>query len=78
MTMQPSPSNPIEARKQAVRAHLRSMILWSCGGGVAALGVILFAAEARWLVLPIVLVGLVAALYHQRQVKRILNHRDEY
>ncbi|MEJ4099429.1 hypothetical protein V5S96_03510 [Corynebacterium mastitidis] len=78
MTMQPSPSNPIEARKQAARAHLRSMILWSCGGGVAAMGVLFFAPEAQWLVLPLVLVGLVGAFYHQRQVKRILSHRDEY
>lgn len=76
MTMQPRPDNPIEARKQEVRAHLRSMLAWAGGGAVAGLGVIVFATQMWWLAVAIVGIALVASLHHRKKIQEIVNYKD--
>ncbi len=76
MTMQPRPDNPIEARKQDVRHHLRSMLVWASGGAVASLGVIVFATQMWWLMVVIMGITLAASLYHRKKIREIVNYKD--
>lgn len=78
MTLQPRPSNPIEARKQAVRRYSRNGAI-SVGGGLVggvALGLI-FSSFWFWFSLGIV-VAVAGGLYNYSKVQKIINHQDTY
>lgn len=77
MTLQPRPSNPIEARKQAVRRYSRNAALWAGGGVVGGIALGLLAGSWTILVLGFV-VAVVGGMVNYSKVQKIVNHRDQY
>ncbi|MBC3185255.1 hypothetical protein H7347_01460 [Corynebacterium sp. zg-331] len=71
-----TPSDPTEARAQAVRVHLYSMLGWAFFAAIANGAVILCAADQWWLMILICLVAVGGSLYHRKKIDRILHPRD--
>ncbi|WP_165242538.1 hypothetical protein [Corynebacterium lizhenjunii] len=78
MTLQPRPNNPIEQRKQAVRKHSRNVVVSvAAGAGVGLVGAWMFANEAAWLILGLI-IAVVGGVYNWAKINKIINHKDQY
>ncbi|QPK78481.1 hypothetical protein G7Y31_07870 [Corynebacterium lizhenjunii] len=78
MTLQPRPNNPIEQRKQAVRKHSRNVVVSvAVGAGVGLVGAWMFANEAAWLILGLI-IAVVGGVYNWAKINKIINHKDQY
>lgn len=77
MTLSQRPTNPIEARKQAVRKYSRNAVVWSAGAvGVGIVfGLLSTHSFFTWLIIGFV-VAVVAGGYNYAKVRKIVNYKD--
>ncbi len=77
MSMQQYPRNPIEKRKQEVRKNSRNAAVSVIGGVGGGLLLWVLTSSATFMVLGLVL-AVVGGFYFYNQVKKTINHRDNY
>ncbi|AKE41533.1 putative secreted protein [Corynebacterium kutscheri] len=77
MSMQRSPINAIEKRKQDVRVYSRNATISVIGGVVGGITLGLLASSWGLFILGLV-IAVAGGLHYSNKVKKIINHRDQY
>lgn len=74
--MEIRPGSSIEQRKQAVRQHSRSAVVWTAGGVVGGIAVGLLASSFTLFVV-LAIIGIAGGVVNWRKVQNIVNHKDQ-
>ncbi|WP_293950697.1 hypothetical protein [uncultured Corynebacterium sp.] len=77
MSMQQYPRNPIEKRKQDVRKNSRNAAISVVGGVGGGALLWILTSSSFFMVLGLVL-AVAGGLYYYSQVKKTINHKDNY